>query len=47
MELVSDKHYLCYCWISASRAAQLSYLTLISLIWGAEETRNENEGRKE
>lgn len=38
MELVSDKHYLCYCWISASRAAQLSYLTLISLIWGAEET---------
>lgn len=45
-ELVSDKDYLCHCWISASRAAQVSYLTVISLIWGAEESRNENEGRK-
>lgn len=43
-ELVSVKDYLCHCWISARRAAQVSYLTLISLIWGAEERRNENEG---
>lgn len=46
-ELVSDKDYLCHCWISASRAAQVSYLTVISLIWGAEDRRNENEERKQ